>query len=181
MELARSQFGGSNVLHDGCRLLKTQHAYIPQNLHSIALSFLTVGDHGHLTGISFNSKDGTDVQLGYPFLKGTLVYKVEDLSGFVLVVDPKGVRALQIVHKTEDRSAWFGFPEMVPVTERLSVIDIAKPIRVSFDVRYFIHSSFQFLIPSKQQGYNILGIAANRLDKILDQSIATKGLSSTLD
>ncbi|KAJ5726026.1 uncharacterized protein N7483_007383 [Penicillium malachiteum] len=146
MQLVHRRNGSSNVLNDGCRLLKTQQAHIPQSLDSIALSFIEVGNHGHLTGICFSSKDGMKTQLGYLFPNGTMVYKVEDLSGFVLAIDPKGVRGVKIVHSNGDRSAWFGFPEMTPVTERLRVIDTTKPIRVSVDVRNRAPFSLQFLI-----------------------------------
>ncbi|KAJ5703944.1 hypothetical protein N7493_011082 [Penicillium malachiteum] len=152
MELVRSEFGDYNVLNDGCRLLKTQHAHIPHNLDSISLSFIGVGDHGHLTGICLNSKDGIQTQLGYRFPKGTMVYKVEDLSGLVLAIDPKGVRAVKIVHRDEHCSDWFGFPEMTPVTERLRVVDATKPMHVSVD------------------GYKIIGIAAHGPENVSDHS-----------
>ena len=84
-------------------------------------------------------------RLGYSSPRGTIVYNIEHLKGFILAIDAKGIRAVRIVHIDGHRSEWFGFPEHAPVTERLGIIDTTKPIRVSVDVRHRIFTTFQSL------------------------------------
>lgn len=122
------------VFHDGCRVFQRQHAFIPHDLVGVSMSFVGLGDHGHLSGLCFKSMSGADTQLGYFSSTSAVLCNVNDLSGFVLAIDPRGIRALQIVDRSGARSQWFGFSKDTPVTERLVAFDITKPVRVSIDV-----------------------------------------------
>ncbi|KAJ5096886.1 hypothetical protein N7456_007607 [Penicillium angulare] len=121
---------------DGCRVSRRLYASIPHDLVAISFSFVDLEDYTYLTGLCFRSKNGRVVRIGYVSAHIEL-YEVEGLqclSGFVLAIDPRGIRAVQVVHSNGDRSQWFGSSKFTPITERLAVLDTTKPIRVSVDI-----------------------------------------------
>ena len=124
------------VFKAGCRVFRRQQSFIPHDLIAIAFSFVGSEGHGHLCGLCFKSANGKDAQLGYSSAQDTVLYNVERLRGFVLSIDPRGIRALQVVDGNGARSPWFGYSENTPVTERLVAFDISKPVRVSIDVSH---------------------------------------------
>ncbi|KAJ5918135.1 hypothetical protein N7454_010510 [Penicillium verhagenii] len=99
-----------------------------------------------------------DAELGYLSTKVTVLYDVETITGFVLAIDPRGIRALQIVDGNGVRSRWFGSSKNVPITERLVAFDTTEPLRVSVDM------------------YKIISITATAIKEIRGESRA--GLSS---
>lgn len=122
------------VLRRGCQTFRKQCASIPPDLTVVVMSFVGLGDYGHLSGLCFKSKNGTDSQLGYYTTESTDLFHVVNLRGFVLAIGPLGIRALQIIDNSGERSRWFGFPKNTPVTERLAAFDTTKPVQVSIDV-----------------------------------------------
>jgi hypothetical protein len=121
-------------IKEGCQALWTRCASVPADLTAICVSFFGLEDHGYISGLCFESKSGADSQLGYYSKDSMVRFKVNHLNGFVLAIDSRGIRALQVVDGNGDRSRWAGVPKRAPVTERLHAIDSTEPIRVSIDV-----------------------------------------------
>ncbi|KAJ6025001.1 hypothetical protein N7540_005798 [Penicillium herquei] len=121
--------------YQGCRVFHKQHTSLPQDLTSLAFSFITLADSGYLCGIRITSRNRRCIQLGY-HSDDTVIFKVQKkLRGFILAIHAQGVRAIQILDGNE-KSKWFGFPKETPVTERLAVDNIEE-VQVGIDVSGF--------------------------------------------
>ena len=128
----------------GCRILREQCVSMPQKLTGVILSFIQFEGHRHLSGLRLKSKDDSDIQLGYSSTENTVACDIEHITGFVLAVHSRGIRAVQIIDGHGDRSPWLGSPEGAPITERLTTFQSIQSLQVGIDVSQLFSRNTHF-------------------------------------
>ncbi|KAJ5096875.1 hypothetical protein N7456_007596 [Penicillium angulare] len=124
------------TFRNDCRVFRKQYASLEPDVTTVSFSFVGFGERGYLSGLSFGSRSGQNIRVGYFSEKGPAIYNVKNLKGFVLAVDSQGIRALQVVGDGGEKSQWFGNPANTPITERLAFFSGIKDIRVEIDVSH---------------------------------------------
>ena len=109
------------------------------------ISTVRLGREGYISGLSLTVTNGEVVRLGYSTSRSeqSLELGGMTLTGFNLAVGLGGIQALQCVGTDSTgrhiRSAWLGFPNNVPITERLSRVTARGEmmmLELGFDVRH---------------------------------------------
>lgn len=119
---------------EGCRLFKTQRASVPSDLVMIAFSIVSTGPVGYIAGMRFISRDHEDICLGYVNPGNELFHELTAVQGFILATGSRGIRGIHVVAGNGVPSKWFGYPEDIPVTERLAAFEAVGALEVGIDV-----------------------------------------------
>ena len=116
-------------------LLREQHAVIPNNLSGIDFSMTRLDGIEFIAGIRLRASEGTTKYMGYHGDREQgMDINVKMLRGFNLAVEAAGIRAIQVVYNRNSASQWFGCPDGVGKTQRLSVLQSVVDIKPGFDV-----------------------------------------------
>ncbi|KAH6632487.1 hypothetical protein F5144DRAFT_534042 [Chaetomium tenue] len=112
--------------YDGlCTGSKVQRVAIPTNdISRIGVSTVGFGGNGYICGLSLTATNGEVIRLGYNVAGNEHSLQLDGaaLTGFNLAVGMGGIQALQCVSTSNARkhlSAWIGFTDGIPMTERL--------------------------------------------------------------
>ncbi|KAM5453842.1 hypothetical protein MaudCBS49596_002466 [Microsporum audouinii] len=124
--------------NQGCLLFHKQHTAVPPNLSGVAFSITA----NYITGIRLISPSQEDICLGYIIKNKETALEVTAISGFILAVDSRGVRAIRAIDGNGNESRWFGNPKDTPITKRLTGFKVITALEIGVD------------------GYKIISIAA---------------------
>ncbi|KAM5504528.1 hypothetical protein McaMca56_000901 [Microsporum canis] len=124
--------------NQGCLLFHKQHTAVPPNLSGVAFSITA----NYITGIRLMSRSQEDICLGYIIKNKETALEVTAISGFILAVDSRGVRAIRAIDGNGNESRWFGNPKDTPITKRLTGFKVITALEIGVD------------------GYKIISIAA---------------------
>ncbi|KAI0532871.1 hypothetical protein GGR58DRAFT_522393 [Xylaria digitata] len=109
-------------LESGCRLWHKFHVTVPDNLSQFSVAYIQAPDTGYISGIKFTTTAADVIQLGYWSMTEYSIH-VTSITGFVLAVSCRGIRAIQCLTGSETTSRWLGCPDNCPITRRLAVFD----------------------------------------------------------
>ncbi|KAK4243852.1 hypothetical protein C7999DRAFT_17857 [Corynascus novoguineensis] len=130
----RDELPNFTQLQYDCRRHRTQQVAIPENISKISASISRVGNLRYIAGISLTTTTGEVVRLGYRDPSERSVQLSGDLAGFNLAVGSGGIHALQCIDRgTREPTAWLGYPDGAPRTERLAVGTRIIALEVGFD------------------------------------------------
>lgn len=115
-----------------------QKTSIPITLQQVVVSSILIGDMTYIIGIRFIPLQGQMVCLGYKGKpsENLMVQSIEitSIQGFILAVGSKGINALQLITKSGRLSQWFGYPQGLPKTHRLTTFESIIVLEAGFDV-----------------------------------------------
>ncbi|OJJ46951.1 hypothetical protein ASPZODRAFT_151541 [Penicilliopsis zonata CBS 506.65] len=140
-----------------CRVIYEQIVSVPSKVKSIAVSFRTFANTRYISGLRFVlDDDAQDLPMGYvvPSSEAWLCFDADgsDLTGLIVAVGPRGIKALRAVTSHGAMSAWAGSPDGLPQTVRLCMKDAIHTLKGCFDgfkmVSLSVPASMQPLFPS---------------------------------
>ena len=91
------QMNPRSLSRRGCRLFKKQRRCIPSDLCMVGFSITTTGPAQYISGMGFISRDYSAVRLGYTAPGNDIFLEVTAIRGLILAIDPRRIRALQVV------------------------------------------------------------------------------------
>ncbi|KIN05305.1 hypothetical protein OIDMADRAFT_78515, partial [Oidiodendron maius Zn] len=114
-----------------------QRTSIPIALQQVVVSSILIGDMTYIIGIRFIPYQGEMVCLGYTGKPSEILMvqsiEITSIQGFILAVGSKGVNALQLITTSGRLSQWFGYPQGLPKTRRLTAFKPIIVLEVGFD------------------------------------------------
>lgn len=120
--------------YEGCRILHTHVAHIPKGLSKIGFLVSSITNVTYIAGVRLITEKGPEICLGFVSEGKEVIKEVTALSGFVLAMGTRGLRALQVVSQDASRSEWIGCANGSPITERLAHFNFLAGLDVGFDV-----------------------------------------------
>lgn len=120
----------------GCRSLKCRKLDLPCETLCVFVSFVNLADTRYISGLRFQDRSGRSTCLGYIQAQEEVVPNNgngEQICGFHLAMDLKGLRALAVLTDSAHMSEWVGIHEGVP-QRRLVTSSNIKSIKADFDV-----------------------------------------------
>ncbi|KAL5361544.1 hypothetical protein BJX96DRAFT_152163 [Aspergillus floccosus] len=120
-----------------CRAIYAQTAPIPNLVHSIGVSFQTLGDKQYVSGLRFTAPTGEQTDIGYILPQKEKFYSFHHgpsvVTGFIVAAVPRGITALRTVTSDGDISPWIGSANGLPQTTRLCTKTAIHTIKAHFD------------------------------------------------
>lgn len=144
----------------GCLRFYQQSASIPTTLYQVIISSISIRNISYITGIQFITYQGQRVCLGYKGQERQSVNLIDQstyitgIQGFIVAVASKGISALRLITDRGQLSQWFGSPEGLPKTRRLSTYKSIIALEAGFDVRYAPPLYLFFITPILLINYN---------------------------
>ncbi|KAG7053494.1 F-box domain-containing protein [Colletotrichum scovillei] len=116
----------------GCLLRETYRLTIPEDLSTVSVWSIPVGDILYIAGLKFATATGDVRQIGY---RTTVEQSVEisDIIGFKLAVGERGIQALQCINQNSHTSHWLGSPGTSLKTMRFNVGERINYLDIGFD------------------------------------------------
>jgi hypothetical protein len=143
------------VFYTGCRRFYTQRTFIPILLRQVVISTILIRDTTYITGIRFIPNTGPGVSLGYVLKEESITDQfvdATDIQGFILAVGSRGIQALQFITCVGQLSRWFGSPDGLPKTRRLTTSKSIAALEAGFDVRITSFNIITSLLTKRVRG-----------------------------
>lgn len=87
--------------------MHTQYVHIPQSVEGIGISILQEMDVTYITGLELFCRNHRNITVGYKIPGAHVIVDVTDLRGFTVAMSSGGIRALQLVTRSQ-ATKWLG-------------------------------------------------------------------------